>query len=50
MEFLKKASKEARESKDKQSDRYLRGFDAGAAITYELCAEWIEEIIEKYPA
>ena len=36
----------SRELAEKVQSSYIRGLDAGYASAYELCAEWLHEILE----
>lgn len=42
------AKEHSTESKKRKSN-FLQGYTQGQADTYELCAKWINEILEEYP-
>lgn len=45
--FLEKSAKEQKETAVQEECDYLKGRADGSKLTYELCAKWIKEIIEK---
>ena len=47
VDFLKKSAEEQKEMAVQEECDYLKGRATGRKLTYELCAKWIKEIIEK---
>ena len=46
VKFLETSAKEHTAEANEQTNNYLRGFARGYADAYELCAKWINEILE----
>lgn len=47
VQTLEKFAEEQKDKAAQEENDYFRGRAAGSKLTYELCAEWIKEIIEK---
>lgn len=45
IKHLEKTSSESRRTAEKRNESYVRGLYNGEAIAYELCANWIKEIL-----
>ena len=46
IQHLNLEAKKNRELAEKVQSSYIRGLDTGYANAYELCAEWLHEILE----
>ena len=46
IQILSKQAKENRQLAETETSTYIRGLENGYASAYELCAEWLHEILE----
>lgn len=46
IQVLNKQAKENRQLAETETSTYIRGLDTGYASAYELCAEWLHEMLE----